>query len=141
MNKKRLLKLAYLLEADAKKKKGIRFDLASWGYVSDDAMPLSCGTTACAAGLAAVSGAFKRSGLSYRLDGCAIKITLNGQCRDRGGWKGSFLSAIKFFDLSKDEGQFLFVDRFYAGLPKSKAEGEIVVAQRIRDFVAGNATP
>ena len=56
MNKKRLLKLADLLEADAKNKKGIKFDYWATANLADPKEPISCGTSACAMGLAALSG-------------------------------------------------------------------------------------
>ena len=65
MNKRRLLKLADLLEADAENKTGVQFDLKGWGHSHDDDTPVavSCGTTACAMGLAVLSGAFADAGL------------------------------------------------------------------------------
>lgn len=74
--KRRALKLADLLEKDAKNKKGIRFDLSTVftataleegkDIPSDYVPEVSCGTTACAMGLAAISGEFKRAGLSFQ---------------------------------------------------------------------------
>ena len=70
MQKRRLLKLAAMLQADAKNKKGIQFDIGTVGRPSTDIftpfdaskpIPLDCGTTACAMGLAVISGEFKKS--------------------------------------------------------------------------------
>lgn len=149
MNKRRLLKLAGLLEANAKNRKGAKFDLAYWGTVEKAEELMSCGTTACAAGLAAISGAFKRQGLSYRLEkrafseGFNIEITLNGLCVDdmENGTNGSFISVQKFFDLTIREGEFLFLPNKYPGLPTKEAAGEFIVAQRIRQFVDGKVAP
>src|SRR5580704_5650057 len=80
MNKRRLLKLADLLEADAKNKKGIQFDYHHWGSVGNREEPLSCGTSACALGLAAISGAFTRAGLGYTTHPWgSLGFTLNGR--------------------------------------------------------------
>jgi hypothetical protein len=62
VNKKRLLKLADLLEADAKNRKGIKFDLGTvamssaedGNFIKGELEPsVSCNTVACAMGLAA----------------------------------------------------------------------------------------
>lgn len=144
MNKKRLLKLADLLEADAANKKGIKFDLDCVGQASDwdcDFDPskgdvytpgVDCGTAGCAMGLAAISGAFKGPGLSYEVYGQAIEITLDGEMMpyDR--------AAQDFFDISLAEANFLFSPSHYPiGAIITGARGERRVAKRIRDFVAG----
>ncbi len=140
MNKKRLLKLADLLEADAKNKKGIKFDLGEWGTVSDPEKPLSCGTIGCAMGLAAVSGAFKRAGLSYKLDSFNhVDIEFFSATQNT---TGGFSSAAYLFDIKFDEALELFDPDHYP--PRSKidgAAGERMVAKRIRAFVAGKYTP
>lgn len=135
MNKKRLLKLATLLEADAKNKKGIQFDLGSWGRAYDHKSPVSCGTTACAMGLAAISGAFKREGM-------AGVINRDNEIRFR--WKGRAIHPInaakKLFGISHEETCSLFV--YTDGLTRTTgAAGERAVAKRIRDFVIGKFNP
>lgn len=141
MNKRRLLKLAYLLEADAKNKKGIKFDLGTVGEASNwgtnEFQPgMNCGTTACAMGLAAISGAFKRSaGLSYRVCDTELMTTLNGKRADYA------IAATKVFEISEADAHFLFTSSFYANAPTEGAEGERYVAKRIRDFVAGKVAP
>ena len=45
MNKKRLLKLADLLEADANNPKGIKFDMGTWGDGKGEVADVSCRTT------------------------------------------------------------------------------------------------
>lgn len=141
MNKRRLLKLAGMLEADAVNKKGMRFDLSTVGQPSDwhadEFVPkLDCGTTACAMGLAAISGAFKRAGLSYKVVGRDINTTMNG----RG--LGYDRAAMKLFDISMVEADFLFTPNnyYYCGRITG-ADGERKVAKRIRDFVAGKVAP
>lgn len=147
MHKRRLLKLADLLEADAKNEQGVKFDLGSWGRVSNTEQVVSCGTAACAAGLAAISGAFKKDGLGYRIDPYefmdgtrSIEITLNGECESNNKYDGSFLNSKKFFGLSVAEAEFIFTPNAYEATPR-RSEGEILVAKRIRDFVAGKVAP
>jgi len=146
VNKKRLLKLADLLEADAKNKKGIKFDLGtivshsepvigadgwprSW-HVKGEKPTLDCKTAACAVGLAAISGAFKRQGFSY----CVTKD--KGIELVFGRSRGFGSAASKFFGLSAEESEFLFFPDSYDG-EIIGARGERKVAKRIRDFVAG----
>lgn len=125
MNKRRLLKLADLLEADAKNKNGIKFDMGLWGQVGDLKKPLSCGTTACAMGLAALSGEFKRAGLSYKLAGRQLLIRFKG----RGD---SVQAAARLFDISHKDAEYLFIWSGGTG-----AQGERRAAERVRSFVAG----
>lgn len=140
MNKRRLLKLADLLEADASNRGGIKFDLSTVGEATDwepDYKPtLDCGTTACAMGLAAISGAFKRRGLSYILNEQTIKLTINGR-------PASYLEAAqRLFGISVDAAHFRFTPgHHYDYADVSKARGERRVAKRIRDFVAGKVGP
>jgi hypothetical protein len=135
VNKRRLLKLADLLEADAKNKKGIKFDLGTWGNSDDDEVSVSCGTTACAMGLAVVSGAFKRAGLTNHYSDNADSI-----CPRFDGYVG-FAAAAALFDIEYNAATFLFEDTFYPEHKKRGAAGERYVAKRIRDFVAGKVTP
>lgn len=137
MNKRRLLKLADLLEADAKNKKGIKFDLALWGASEDGkASSISCGTTACAMGLAVLSGAFRRAGLSnfHGPDAPVITPQMPG---DMLGME----AAESLFGITNEEACFLFLDDNYPRSKTSGAGGERYVAKRIRDFVAGRVAP
>lgn len=140
MNKRRLLKLADLLEADAKNRQGIKFDLDIVGgasdWMTDQYTPgVDCGTTACAMGLAAVSGAFKRAaGLSYKVHGFDLRPTVNGRDIDY------ISAAIKVFSISEYEAHFLFTPASYV-CAQEGAKGERFVAKRIRDFVAGKVSP
>jgi hypothetical protein len=137
MNKRRLLKLADLLEADAANECGIKFDLGLWASTEGNqkAPELNCGTTACAVGLACISGAFKRQGLTYTSEWGGIWPHFDG-LRE---WE----AVEAFFGLSASESEFLFVDSHYyrVDLPTVGAAGERAVAKRIRDFVAGKAHP
>lgn len=141
MNKRRLLKLAHLLESDAKNKKGIKFNLGVLGFAAfddDKNAKLDCGGSGCAMGLAAMSGAFKREGLSYKATGGLmnnIKTMLNGR---------SLLydtAAMRLFDISRSQANFLFTPSFYPRNKLKGAIGERYVAKRIRDFVAGKVVP
>lgn len=142
MNKRRLLKLADLLEADAKNKAGVKFNLGT--VIDVDAAPekgkpveLNCGTSACAMGLAAISGEFKRHGLSYKiLTNGIVETTIDGRVRryDR--------AAMTIFGISMDEADFLFTPSFYpCDMDLRGAAAERYVAKRIRDFVAGKVSP
>ncbi len=133
MNKKRLLKLADLLEADAKNKKGIKFDLGLFGEVGDQGNPLSCGTTACALGLAALSGAFKRQGMSFEIEEEGCLVPKFGKATD-------FKAGAKLFDIEQQTSVWLFHPAYYFG-PTEGAAGERAVAKRIRNFVAGKEVP
>lgn len=133
MNKRRLLKLADLLDADSKNKKGICFDFTLWGEVEDEHNPVSCGTTACALGLAAVSGVFKKQGLKYRVRGGCLGIGF------KRTWHPATVAA-RFFDITLSDAYELFVHS--SGLPSAAgAKAERAVAKRIRNFVAGKASP
>lgn len=135
--RQRLLKLADLLETDAVKEDGIKFDLnvickLSNGDRIRELPALDCGTTACAIGLWGISGQFKRNGVGYHIDGNEVWPTYLG---------ASGRSAAElFFNLSMDESYWLFIASQYPG-PTTGAAGERAVAKRIRNFVAGKAAP
>lgn len=129
MNKKRLLKLADLLEADAKNKKGIKFDMYGWGVVSDPLNPVSCGTAACAMGLAALSGAFKRAGLDYYLppNASLLRFTWKGVATD------GFTAGAALFGISEEDSMTIFsADTAH----DTGASAERRRAKIIRQFVA-----
>ena len=145
MNKRRLLKLADLLEADAANPKGMKFDLGQGAAPVNkkSKMPaLDCGTTGCAMGLAAVSRAFKRAGLDFELyedkidadTAWEIKLVMHGASADYDD------AAVELFNLSYREASYLFNPYSYAGDQKG-AKGERAVAKRIRDFVAKGGAP
>jgi hypothetical protein len=147
MNKRRLLKLADLLEADAKNRRGVKFDLGVVGNaekVENGKVSLDCGTTACAMGLAAISGAFKRAGLGYKITDVGygfgasfyIGTTVNGRKCDYDD------AAIEIFDLTYDQANFLFTPGWYPpGMNLMGGKAERFVAKRIRDLVAGKVSP
>lgn len=135
MNRRRLLKMVGLLRADAKNKGGIRFDFGTWGDIGDEKKPMSCGTRACALGLAAISGAFKRAGLGFKASCRTIDFTLHGK------QVYALTAAAKVFDISESDADYLFAsgsDLNYIVGAKSERE----VAKRIRKFVtSGGKTP
>lgn len=135
MHKKRLLKLADLLEKDAKNKKGIKFNLRAWALVADGKKPMSCGTQACAMGLAALSGAFKRQGLTMGWN--YIPTIRNGKTH----WyeMRGFDAAAVLFEIDYGLAEWLFSARYYRGIPTTGATSERAVAKRIRAVVAGKA--
>lgn len=154
MNKERLLKLADLLEADAANPEGIKFDLSFWGadaqYSGADwdtkealqgqgvglkpgrAIPVNCGTAACAVGLAAISGVFADEGLGY-------KLTCNGELSPMFDENESWDAVYDFFGLTEEQATSLFSDASYT--VKRGAEAELAVATRIRRFVDGSYQP
>lgn len=137
MHNRRLLRLAALLEADAKKKKGIKFDLRTFGEVKNPNKPLSCGTAACALGLAALSGAFKHQGLRYTItDHGDIDIVFYRN----GAYWCDFDAGAELFDIDDTTARWLFHPQYYLG-EKVGADSELAVAKRIRSFVAGKKTP
>jgi hypothetical protein len=128
MNKRRLLKLAKLLRTDAKNKKGVQFDLTGWGILPPGAVKLDCNTTACAIGLAVLSGAFKKEGLFYDASAYIPVPRYNAQ---RG-----FAAVEEFFDLTEREALHLFHKDFYAISRRQGAVSERAVASRIERFCA-----
>lgn len=133
VGRRRLLKLAGLLEADAKNKTGIKFDLAIWGSAEGEGAAVSCNTTACAMGLAVASGAFIRAGLR--------PMPKSGRLVPRVGRLIGFDAAARLFSITNIESEWLFMDDYYDWSETRGARGERAVAKRIRGFVAGRATP
>lgn len=139
MNKRRLLKLADLLEADAKNRRGIQFHFSEWGTVRKPKKPLSCGTTACAMGLAALSGAFKRQGLRYSIDQSYSEIDICFRVKDGTMLYGGINAAMELFDISEDHATWLFTS--HNGLSDTTgADGERAVASRIREYARTGET-
>lgn len=145
--KKRLLKLADLLLADAKNKKGIKFDLgcvvrSDYDPATDKWAPItvSCGTMACAMGLAAISDTFKREGVRWHQQARDIKTSMKVKT-SRGhkmvyGWHDV---ARHLFGLHTYEVNWLFTTDGYndENLPTSEAAGERAVAKRIKALANG----
>ena len=139
MNKKRLLKLADLLEADAANKKGMKFDLGTVAEPSSGKSKtpaVDCGTTGCAMGLAAVSKVFKRAGLDYKIHQKDLEPSVPWEITlyMNGDWVGYDEAAERLFEIDSHEANHLFNPSEYGGHIKG-ARGERLVARRIRTFV------
>lgn len=112
------------------------YDMISKSYatVKSELLPaMSCGTTACAMGLAMISKQFEEFGLTgsayQRGDGSVVLVP---SC---GGETG-FEAARLLFGIDENSAQYLFDPDHYRDTPR-EAEGEIFVAERIEDFVRG----
>lgn len=140
MRKDLLLKLADLLEADAAKPDGIKFDLRAWAYDANVGTPeenmlspgqdvtLNCNTAACAMGLAALSGIFKEEGLTWEIN------LYNNMGIRYEGW-ANYDAAAKLFDIGSGSACYLFCPDEYPLEMRKGAEAERFVAKRIREFV------
>jgi len=137
MNAAALLKLADLLDGDAADPDGIQYDSLDYGTVHDQDKLLSCETTACALGLAAISGEFADLGL-----GCIMHIfdMHNNVARICFTYRANRMKAIDAarltFDLSIEDACYLFggvvVD---ANGRRSSAAAERAHAAMVRCFV------
>lgn len=140
INKERLLKLAALLRKNAANPKGVKFDLDAWAMYDDrksqvlskGPIPLNCNTTACAVGLAAISGLFKEEGLGY-VAGAGTIIPTYGR---ESAWE----AVNSFFGLTENQAGYLFADVYYPHDHRRSARGEIAVANRIATFVASDGS-
>jgi len=153
-----MLKGADLLEADALNPEGIKFDLNTWaadarvdltepfgvnglrtfGYKEDAVIPINCGTQACAAGLFALSGAFKDQGFSYEItnDG---RLRLAIQTRDAFGIRTvlhDWEAVAHLFAIEEPQAWKLFSADNYPPTQRKGAVGELAVAARMREMVA-----
>lgn len=143
MHADRMLKLADLLETDANNPTGAKFNIAAWGSSTTETMELSCGTSACAMGIAALSGAFAADGLKYEIGtgGCKCeeclargmnKYRLDVYCDGREG----FGAAEQLFGISQRTAWRLFSPDYYGADEQTGKVGELAVANRIREHVA-----
>jgi hypothetical protein len=125
MQKKRLLRLAELLEAH--RDNGTRFDLSLWRRdYAGDGEDEWCGTKACAVGLACVDPKFKRAGLAWSSPFAAPKY------KERIGWD----AVVSFFGLENlQEASYLFEKGSYNGDMTGNVAAR-KVAKRIRAVVA-----
>lgn len=130
MNNENLLRLVKLLERDANDAAGVQFDMNIWGKIKDQANPISCGTQACAMGLAALSGEFAEEGLTAYFTGEDGMIF---------HWHGiptdPLVIATNLFGISITESYALFLGECWL---RGK-EGELAKANQIRQFVGRGA--
>jgi hypothetical protein len=105
----------------------------------DKLPPITCSTTACAMGLAMLSKKFEQFGLItefYLFAGLDERkdpgIVMIPSCNGETG----FDAAAELFGISSEIAQYLFDPDYYNKCP-SGAEGELVVADRIEDFLNG----
>lgn len=148
--KKRLERMAKLLDDNADNPEGIRFNIHQWagpapgsdtdGYFPTKArIKVDCGTMACGMGLAAISGEFEEEGLSYTLTGMEGHYMLlpifqpNGKSLDEG-----YNAAEALFGIDLADAEYLFSGDCYPHLLHKGAKGERYMAQRIRNYLAGD---
>lgn len=141
MNIDRLLRLAVLLEDDARNSVGLQFNLNTWAKCGPDDVPtVACGTQACAVGLACLSGEFTNEGLLFKTsighDSTGPVVQITPRYKDWVDWD----AVEEFFEIDDDASYELFVASEYRrdDLPTKGAEAEMAVANRIREFVARN---
>lgn len=141
MNKteaKNLLRLATLLEKDAENKTGATFDMSHWAIPNYERIEdsenwnpnLSCDTVACAWGAGALSGIFKKQGVTWNKDNGHINIRYLSA-------RNNMEAAKMFFGLTNLEASWLFGGNYYPNGMKYTmgASGEKHVAKRLRTFV------
>lgn len=143
MNVERLSRLADLIERTIPKmatddRDGFDFNMSTWGRFAHDKKPEpDCGTTACALGLAAISGEFADAGLmalpvgtKHPMLPVALRIiSTNGNC--------AMAAAQDVFDIDDDQAQFLFLPSEYDyDAELYGPEGARTVVARIREFIA-----
>lgn len=157
MKKQRLLKLAALLRKDADNKKGVTFNMSYWAAPTErvsnhfiqgaydeppETIPVSCGTSACAMGLAVISGAFKRAGLYadfyQRSEGVAMEPCIDAANGER---RGGYYAAMELFGISMNYAEYLFNPSAYPEAYRKGAKAERYVAKRIEQFVERGGPP
>lgn len=147
LGNRRLLKLTKKLRTRAV---GQRFEYGHWvGVDWEGHQNLSCGTSACAFGWAPSIPSFARAGLRLKKLGDDVMVTLKGSKVRRVGnthenaMNHTLKTAQKFFNLTEDEAQLLFVpatymntsDGGYVSSPEDSATAQ-EVARHIEKFVA-----
>lgn len=142
--KKRLLRLAKLLREDARTKKGVMFDMGTWGDFKTPQPTMSCNTRACAFGLAAISGKFKREGLSFKVkpneESWNTTRMMIFQYKGKPDPDGSTMAiAAKVFDIPHAFADWLFGGGASEGSTGAKAEREM--ASIIENAVKGKGIP
>lgn len=136
MKRKLLLFLADALMKNARDPKGSKFDLEAWVTRVNKKKPLSCGTTACAFGFAALLPKFKKLGLRLEMD---EPIEGYGEAAFYPCYKGyvDFMAASKFFGVDRRIAEHLFSPDNYRDDHQQEAAGERAVAMKIYDLLDG----
>ncbi len=133
----RLLRLASLLDSYQDIEGGIKFDLGCWGGVRTKRTGLfrrevTCHTTACAVGLACLSGEFTDDGLSWELCKKDLLPVYMGA--------REYPAVQLFFGINDRDAHHLFGWEEYDGAILGK-RAAAAVAARIRKFVGVDETP
>lgn len=128
VHKDRLRRLAKLLCKQAEKehssKRTVKFDLIHWGE-SRTKLTRSCGTTACAVGLACLTPEFQKEGLTSCGNNKRLIPMFNGQ----RSW-----DAVKsFFGISYEEAKELFSYMAYS--TSVGPDAAMAISERITRFV------
>lgn len=131
----RLERLANLLDDHVRDSSGRTFDLETWGerktrrggflWLSH----VECGTTACAVGLACLSGQFAADGLSYIID--------DGELYPIYAGLNEWSAVCHFFGLTEKQAVRLFMHRSYA--VSAGPVAATAVAARIRGMLQRSA--
>lgn len=148
MKNTRLKRLARLLRKDAANEKGVKFDLSHWAAPADapeakfatvpmEPIPVDCGTSACAMGLAVISGEFEKEGLrahyQFGYRGASMEPILD----DARG----FDAAKVLFNITPGQAQWLFSPTSYPRDKRRGAVGELIVARRIESLIRTGKLP
>jgi hypothetical protein len=139
--KKRLLRLAKLLRKDAKCKTGVKFNMGDWGSTEDEntKLGMNCGTQACALGLAAISGEFKREGLGFRNDidfGDSKRVTTI-EFTYKGRASNAIEAAVATFDIPECVADYIFGGDANVKTKGEGAKAEIEMAEIIENVAKG----
>lgn len=120
----RLTRMANMLDREAKNPhQDFSFDLGSNGWGQES----SCGTVACAIGLAVFLGEFKADGFTNN--------SLWGLCPEYGDYS-TWDAVIKFFGLEKEIAYSFFHQDYFPLRLRSGPKSAVEVSRRIRAFIA-----
>lgn len=139
-----LLRLADYLEKDANNEKGVKFSLIGWGSIierpADGQDHLSCGTVACAMGIARAADLFVNEGMRP-FDQTETWAPFSPSLIDPStGRRYEMWQAIKvLFGIEDKESEWLFSADCYKPCLRTGKEAELAVAARIRSLADGDA--
>jgi len=133
MNIERLERLAQILDGYVKDSSGRKFDLGGgWATPRTRRVgflwrkQIECGTTACAVGLACLSGQFAADGLCYLINDDGQLLPMYDEVNN---WE----AVEQFFGLSRKQAHRLFYEGSYAVSTGPRAA--LAVARRIRNTI------